>query len=195
MAQAHDCLTVDEILSHFSSRKAVAQEKYREFVQAGIHSPSLWEDPTAQNLLGVEGFAEAFRHLLAEKLSARKAFATRVEPQTVGPWESLGSAAGHKVTPVGKDSYRLFYLGLAFGLLGGPFLRSNTHPSFLQFVHYHFGAGVALIGKLGNLGHEALELDANLFRLLHGGLLIGFHEAQIAPISDQLEGLKAKPKN
>jgi hypothetical protein len=54
---------------------------------------------------------------------------------------------------------------------------------------------MALIGKLGNLGHEALELDANLFRLLHGSLLIGFHKAQIAPISDELERLKAKPQN
>ena len=67
MVQAHPCLTVDEILSHFGSRKASAQEKYREFVQAGIHAPSLWDDLQAQSLLGAEGFAETFRHLLAEK--------------------------------------------------------------------------------------------------------------------------------
>lgn len=67
MAPAHDCLTVDEILSHFSSRKAMAQEKYREFVESGVDLPSLWDDLTAQTLLGVEGFAEAFRPLLAAK--------------------------------------------------------------------------------------------------------------------------------
>jgi len=67
MAQAHDCLTVDEILSHFGSRKVIAQQKYREFVQAGIDAPSLWDDLQAQSLLGVAGFAETFRHLLAEK--------------------------------------------------------------------------------------------------------------------------------
>ena len=66
MVQAHDCLTVDEILSHFGSRKALARQKYREFVQAGIDAPSLWDDLKAQNLLGVEGFAETFRSLLAE---------------------------------------------------------------------------------------------------------------------------------
>lgn len=64
---AHDCLTVDEILSHFGSRKAGAQEKYREFVQDGIHASALWDDLQAQSLLGAEGFAETFRHLLADK--------------------------------------------------------------------------------------------------------------------------------
>jgi hypothetical protein len=36
----------------------VAQEKYCEFVQAGIGSPSIWNDLQAQGLPGVEGFAE-----------------------------------------------------------------------------------------------------------------------------------------
>lgn len=67
MAQAHGCLTVNEILTHFGRRKAIAQEKYREFVQAGIDSPSLWDDVKAQSLLGVEGFAEGLRHLATEK--------------------------------------------------------------------------------------------------------------------------------
>ena len=35
MAQAHPCLTPDEILSHFGQRKLSAQEKYRDFVQEG----------------------------------------------------------------------------------------------------------------------------------------------------------------
>jgi REP-associated tyrosine transposase len=67
IAETHRCLAVDEILSHFGQRKASAQEKYREFVQAGIGSPSLWDDLKAQSLLGVEGFAEGLRHLVSEK--------------------------------------------------------------------------------------------------------------------------------
>jgi REP element-mobilizing transposase RayT len=67
MVQAHGCLTVGEILSHFGQRKAIAQKKYCEFVQAGIDSPSLWDDLKAQSLLGVEGFAEGLRHLVTEK--------------------------------------------------------------------------------------------------------------------------------
>jgi REP-associated tyrosine transposase len=65
--QAHDCLTVDEILSHFGSREAVAKGTYRQFVQAGVCTPSLGDDLKAPNLLGVDGFPETFRPLLAEK--------------------------------------------------------------------------------------------------------------------------------
>jgi putative transposase len=67
MVQAHGCLTVDEILSHFGKRKVIAHEKYCQFVQAGIDSPSIWADLEAQSLLGVEGFAEGLRHLVTEK--------------------------------------------------------------------------------------------------------------------------------
>jgi putative transposase len=65
-AQAHACLTPSEILSHFG-QKAVAQQKYREFVQDGIGNASIWDELEAQSLLGLEGFAEGLRHLVAEK--------------------------------------------------------------------------------------------------------------------------------
>ena len=71
-ASAHSCLTVDEILSHFGRRKAIAQDKYCEFVQAGIDRPSIWDDLQAQSLLGVEGFAEGLRHLVTEKQQIRE---------------------------------------------------------------------------------------------------------------------------
>ena len=61
------CIKVDEILSHFGQRKAVAQEKYCEFIQAGIGSPSIWESFEAQSFLGVEGFAEGLRRLCDRK--------------------------------------------------------------------------------------------------------------------------------
>ena len=63
-AQAHPCLTPDEILSHFGQRKLAAQEKYRAFVQDGIGSQSIWEKLEAQSLLGVEGFAKGCAILL-----------------------------------------------------------------------------------------------------------------------------------
>jgi putative transposase len=71
-AQPQVCLTVDEILSYFGQRKAVAQQKYTEFVQAGIDSPSIWDGVEAQSLLGVEGFAEALRHHVAGKRKIRE---------------------------------------------------------------------------------------------------------------------------
>jgi REP element-mobilizing transposase RayT len=72
MVQAHGCLTADEVLSHFGRRKASAQAKYCEFVQAGIGSPSIWDDLEAQSLLGVEGFAEGLRHHVTGKKKIRE---------------------------------------------------------------------------------------------------------------------------
>lgn len=72
MAQAHPCLTPDEILGHFAQRSAAAQEKYRAFVQDGIGIGSIWEELEAQSLLGVEEFAEGLRHLLTEKQQVRE---------------------------------------------------------------------------------------------------------------------------
>ncbi|HEX2227105.1 MAG TPA: addiction module toxin RelE, partial [Candidatus Binatia bacterium] len=71
-AQAHPCLTPDEILGHFGQRRAAVQEKYRDFVQDAIGSRSIWEELEAQTLLGVEGFAEGLRHLLNEKQEVRE---------------------------------------------------------------------------------------------------------------------------
>jgi hypothetical protein len=51
---------VDEIVGHLGQRRPYAQEKYSEFVQAGIGNPSIWDDLAAQNLLGIERFAEDF---------------------------------------------------------------------------------------------------------------------------------------
>jgi putative transposase len=70
--QAHDCLTVDEILSHFGHRKTIAQQRYGEFVQAGIDSPSIWDNLEAQSLLGVEGFGEGLRPLVRGKQQVRE---------------------------------------------------------------------------------------------------------------------------
>ena len=51
IGQAHHCLTPDEILNHFGQRKAVAQGKYRNFIQDGIGIRSIWEKIEAQSLL------------------------------------------------------------------------------------------------------------------------------------------------
>ena len=67
LAPAHGCLTVDEILSHFGQRRNATQEKYSEFVQAGINNPSIWDGLEAQSLLGVEGFAEGLRRHVTGK--------------------------------------------------------------------------------------------------------------------------------
>ena len=72
VAKVSGCIKVDEILSHFGQRRAVAQEKYCEFIQAGIGSPSIWQELEAQSLLGVEGFADGLRRLVTEKQQVRE---------------------------------------------------------------------------------------------------------------------------
>jgi len=72
VAKVSGCIKVDEILSHFGQRRAVAQEKYCEFIQAGIGSPSIWQELEAQSLLGVEGFADGLRRLVTEKQQIRE---------------------------------------------------------------------------------------------------------------------------
>ena len=70
--QAHGCLTVGDVLGHFGKRKAIAQQRYYEFVQAGIDSPSIWDNLEAQSLLGVEGFAEGLRPLVTKRQEVKE---------------------------------------------------------------------------------------------------------------------------
>lgn len=61
-------LTVDELLGQFGQRKAHAQQKYREFVEAGIDGAPIWGGLKGQSLLGVEGFAEGLlEHVTGKK--------------------------------------------------------------------------------------------------------------------------------
>ncbi|HTN71537.1 MAG TPA: transposase [Methylomirabilota bacterium] len=68
IAAAHGCLTVEELLTQFGQRKPQAQEKYREFVRAGIDGVSIWDELEGQSLLGVDGFAEGLlEHVKGKK--------------------------------------------------------------------------------------------------------------------------------
>jgi hypothetical protein len=60
-SQVLACLTVDEVLAQFGTRRGEAQKKYCQFVMEGIGQPSIWEHLEAQSLLGEEGFAEALK--------------------------------------------------------------------------------------------------------------------------------------
>jgi REP element-mobilizing transposase RayT len=54
-----DWLKTDEILSHFGTKRRLAQEKYRKYVREATDVLTIWEDLKAQSILGTEGFAEA----------------------------------------------------------------------------------------------------------------------------------------
>jgi putative transposase len=72
MLAAHRCLTTDDILAQFGHQKALAQRKYREFVESGIEKASIWEELKAQSLLGIEGFAEALLDHIRGKSEIRE---------------------------------------------------------------------------------------------------------------------------
>jgi len=54
----HPCLTTDWILGQFASRRGKAQEKYKEFVEAGLSRDRLMEKVKAQSILGDDDFVE-----------------------------------------------------------------------------------------------------------------------------------------
>lgn len=60
LGKAQPCLTVNWILSQFSSDRKKAEAAYRKFVRDGIGSPSIWHDLKAQSILGEEGFVDHF---------------------------------------------------------------------------------------------------------------------------------------
>lgn len=118
MAPAHGCLTVGEILSHFAQRKAIAHEKYRDFVQAGIDSPSIWDDLEAQSLLGVEGFAEGLRHLVTKKQKIREIpkgqrFAGRPPLEKLFPQKSRGKTSRDQLIAKAVTHYGYSQMELA----------------------------------------------------------------------------------
>ena len=54
----HPCLTTDWILGQFASQRRKAQEKYKEFVEAGLSRDRLMEKVKAQSILGDDDFVE-----------------------------------------------------------------------------------------------------------------------------------------
>ena len=58
VVEPHRCLRVEDILGRLGRRKTQAQERYREFVRAGVEGASIWEELKGQSLLGDKGFVE-----------------------------------------------------------------------------------------------------------------------------------------
>lgn len=62
-----DCLTIDWLLEQFAKTKKAAQQKYAEFVTAGINGDKPWNNLVGQVLIGDEGFVEQMKPLLEDK--------------------------------------------------------------------------------------------------------------------------------
>ncbi len=60
---APDWLVTEWILAQFGARRAMAIEKYTDFVRAGVGLPSIWESLEGQIYLGGAAFVEKMRRL------------------------------------------------------------------------------------------------------------------------------------
>jgi hypothetical protein len=65
-------LTTDWILGMFSSRREVAQKRYRVFVSEGIKARSPWGELRGQVLLGDDGFTQRFKELFENKRDVKE---------------------------------------------------------------------------------------------------------------------------
>ena len=54
----HPCLTIDWILGQFGQKRKRAEERYREFVRAGVSKRGIWSEVKGQSILGEEKFSE-----------------------------------------------------------------------------------------------------------------------------------------
>jgi REP element-mobilizing transposase RayT len=60
-------LTIDDLLAEFGKRRAVARQKYQEFINEGIGRESIWKDLRGQIYLGDEGFVQRMRGKLGDR--------------------------------------------------------------------------------------------------------------------------------
>jgi REP element-mobilizing transposase RayT len=56
----HPCLTTDWILEQFGPARRESEEKYSEFVMAGIGEEKIWKEAKGQSILGEDEFIERF---------------------------------------------------------------------------------------------------------------------------------------
>lgn len=64
-----DCLTINWILSVFSSNKSVAVKRYREFVAEGKNQPKPWEQLRNQIYLGSDKFVEEMQRKISPEVN------------------------------------------------------------------------------------------------------------------------------
>jgi hypothetical protein len=62
-----ECLTVNWLLEQFAKTRRVAQQRYADFVNAGINEDAPWNKLVGQVLIGDEGFIERMKPLLEDK--------------------------------------------------------------------------------------------------------------------------------
>lgn len=90
LSRASEFLTRDWLLRQFGQQRRAAEERYRQFVTAGIGEPSPWDRLTGQILLGPESFVKRMARTLKAaatitEIPRRQRLAARPHLKTLFP--------------------------------------------------------------------------------------------------------------
>ena len=95
-------LTCDWVLSQFAQGKAIAQRRYREFVNAGVGVDSPWLKLKGQILLGSDAFIQKIRPLLAKQAGLKEI--PRAQRFANRPGLEIALASGKLYNKTRRDS-------------------------------------------------------------------------------------------
>lgn len=124
--EKHPCLTTDWILAGFSETQQAAQQRYRDFVQAGKKRPSPWQQLKNQIYLGTDDFIDEVQC----KIDPEQSLKDIPRKQKQAPANSLSYYS---------ERYDSRHEGMARAYLSG-------HYTLAQ-VGEHFGVSYATVSR------------------------------------------------
>lgn len=122
----HPCLTTDWILAGFSEIKNEAQQRYCDFVRAGLRQPSPWQQLKNQIYLGTDHFV----HEMQSKIDPEQSLNDIPKKQKQAPVKSLAYFSERYATR--QESMARAYL---------------TGHYTLAEVGHHFGVSYATVSR------------------------------------------------
>ena len=96
-APVSEWLEVDWLLANFAEQRAIATQRYIEFVAGGVGSPSLWEAQVHPHYLGDDAFIESIGGLYLSENSADLKEVPRMQRRPLA--QTLGSYATQFTNP------------------------------------------------------------------------------------------------
>jgi len=126
ISQAHDCLTIEWILSAFGKQRKRAQQHYRDFIKQGKNQPSPWESLKNQIYLGSSLFVDEMQCKLDPEQSLKDIL--KLQKQSV-----------KKPLDYFKKRYAERNMAMAKAYLSGHYT--------LETVGVHFGVSYATVSR------------------------------------------------
>ncbi len=123
---SHGCLTTEWVLAGFANTKNVAQQRYRDFVQAGKRQPSPWQQLKNQIYLGDDDFINDMQC----KIDPEQSLKDIPKKQKLAPAKPLAYFA---------EKYKARYESMAYAYLSGSYTLSQ--------VGEYFGVSYATVSR------------------------------------------------